>query len=341
MLTAGIHNPYWDSLGGGERYTATFIRFLLEQDYQVEIFWPKDISHQIKARFDVDISQAKFTQPHFLLPHRYSLIFWVSDGSLPTSFARKTIIHFQIPFHGIGGHNLPNFLRSRFYVFVANSQFTKRAVDHEFSINSQVIYPPIDTHKFTPSAKTNTIFYIGRFSRLTQLKGQEILIESFRRIHSRLPGWKLILAGGTSVGTTPGELGRLRRLAADLPVEFILNPAFSQIKKICAEGKIFWSASGYSAPISSPIRTEHFGITVVEAMAAGAVPLIANRGGHPEIVSSGRDGYLWDSPRQLEKYTLELAHSPSLTANLSQAARLRSSMFDTSVFNSQFAKLLL
>src|SRR3989344_9144145 len=139
MKRAAIHNPYWDSLGGGERYTAAFVKLLLDQGWQVDIHWSNNISQSILDRFGINISHANFI--HELSTMNHELLFWLSDGSLPTSFAKKTIVHFQFPFQNVHGGSLPNLLKSRFYKFVANSQFTKQAIDKEFNINCSVIYP--------------------------------------------------------------------------------------------------------------------------------------------------------------------------------------------------------
>lgn len=336
MKRAGIHNPYWDSLGGGERYTTAFVKLLLDNCWQVDIQWPHDISRDINNRFGIDISSANYVSQ--LSTHNYQLVFWLSDGSLPISFSPKTVVHFQFPFQNVNGNSPFNFLKSRFYKFVSNSKFTKQTVDKEYNVNSTVIYPPIDTSLFTPGQKQNIILYIGRFSNLTQLKGQNTLIESFKHIYNKIPAWKLVLAGGTTVGTNQSTIDKLRKSSANLPIEIITDPSFKKIQDLCSVAKIFWSASGYSA--DKAIQTEHFGITVVEAMSAGAVPIITNLGGHKEIVDYSQNGYLWDTPSQLESLTLELTtHNPQLTT-LSQAAITKSKIFDTGEFNRKFMELI-
>src|SRR3989344_4354193 len=290
MPKAGIYNPYWDSLGGGERYTAAFTKLLLNHGWQIDIQWSHDISQDINNRFGLDISQANYVRQ--LRTMNYKLLFWLSDGSLPTSLAPKTIIHFQFPFQNVSGQSMSNIIKSRFYKFVVNSQFTKTTIDKEFNIESTVIYPPIDTSLFSPGTKQSIILYIGRFSHLTQLKGHSVLINSFKKIQD-----------------------------------------------LCSTANIFWSASGYSA--DKAIQTEHFGIPVVEAMATGVVPIITNLGGHKEIVDHSQNGFLWDTPSQLERITLELikAKSSKLQA-VSQAAVVKSKIFDTSEFNRKFLKLI-
>lgn len=338
-MTAAVYNPYWATLGGGERYTASFIRLLLDRGWQVDVWWPQDISLLIRDRFSLDISGARFTprRPTF----GYDLLFFVSDGSLPLSFAKTTLIHLQFPFSGISGHSLPNFFKSRFYKFVVNSYFTQKFIDQEFYVRSTVIYPPVDTSQFSPGPKTKTILYVGRFSHLAQAKGQSVLIDSFKHIYRRLPGWKLILAGGTAVGADPSFISALKRSARGYPIQILTDPDLSVLKKLYASATFFWSAGGFGInPESDPVKVEHFGISVVEAMSAGCVPLVTNLGGHPEIVDSGENGFLWDTPTQLEDRTLALVIDPGQLLRLSQNAVSKSKIFDIKSFNTACVSLL-
>ncbi|MBU4190339.1 MAG: glycosyltransferase, partial [Candidatus Thermoplasmatota archaeon] len=48
-----------------------------------------------------------------------------------------------------------------------------------------------------------------------------------------------------------------------------------------------------------PEKVEHFGITTVEAAAAGCVPVVIRKGGQPEIVKEGINGLLWEKEEEL------------------------------------------
>jgi glycosyltransferase involved in cell wall biosynthesis len=121
-----------------------------------------------------------------------------------------------------------------------------------------------------------------------------------------LTGWKLILAGGVEIGV--GDyIERLRKLAEGYPIEIIESPDYKTLKDLYGKAKIFWSASGFEIDeTKNPEKVEHFGITVVEAMAGGAVPVVYDAGGHKEIVEDDKNGYLWESTGELIRKTQKL-----------------------------------
>jgi len=338
MKRAAVFSPTWDSLGGGERYASAVARLLLDSDYSVDIWWPKNIAKLIKDRFAIDISQANFVpfpSRYQLSTINYELIFWVTDGSLPISLAKKTLIHYQIPFKNPG---FLNKIKARFYPSVCNSFYTKEVIDKTYGINSQVVYPPVDVDAFTPQTKTNTIVSIARFSTLLHAKRQDTLIEAFSRLSKELPGWELVLAGGS---TDPKYVSLLKNQVKNLPVKIITNPSLSKIRQLLAQAKVFWSATGFEINTAlHPEKAEHFGITVVEAMSAGTVPVVTNAGGHRETVIAGQNGFLWTTLDDLIDATQKLASDPKLLQSLSKSAKDRSKLFSTAVFNREFAKLL-
>ncbi len=273
-MRAAIYNPYLDTFGGGERYSMAFAQSLAKKGYRVNVHWRNSsIKKKLEDRFGIELDNVYFVKD-IKRGDGYDICFWVSDGSIPLLRARKNILHFQIPFKNIGGRTLLNRMKLfRINSIVCNSKFTKKYIDKEFGVKSIVIYPPVDVEKLKPKRKENLIISIGRFSQLTQAKRQDILIRAFKKIYDfGFRDWKLILAGGVEVGVTD-YVKNLRGKAKGYPIEIIESPSWKAIRKMYGKAKIFWSASGYGIDEKKePKRVEHFGITVVEAMAGGAVP---------------------------------------------------------------------
>ena len=60
---------------------------------------------------------------------------------------------------------------------------------------------------------------------------------------------------------------------------------------------IYWHATGFgTSEQMQPSKQEHFGMSIVEAMSAGAVPIAFDAGGPRETVDPGANGYLWSAP---------------------------------------------
>lgn len=307
-MRAAIHNPYLDTLGGGERYTLSLAKVLIEKGYQVDIEWKNiEIIKQLESRFGMSLKDINVVSD-IKRGNGYDLCFWVSDGSVPSLLSRKNILHFQFPFQGVNGKSLLNKMKLfRINNVVCNSEFTKTYIDKEYGTSSLVIYPPVDTISIKPKRKENIILYVGRFSRLTQSKRQDVLIRAFKKLVSEgVTDWKLVLAGGVEVGVDD-YFENIKKESQGFPIEIIPSPDFKTLKDMYGKAKIFWSASGFGEDVSqNPTRVEHFGINIVEAMSAGVVPIVYNAGGHTEIIKDGENGFLWRSEEALLEITKKL-----------------------------------
>lgn len=338
-MKAAIYNPYLDTLGGGERYTLSFAKVLQEAGYSVDLEWKdQGIIKKLEDRFGMDLKGLSVVSD-IKKGDGYDLCFWVSDGSIPLMHGRVNILHLQVPFHGVNGKSLMNKMKLfRINKIVCNSYFTKRIIDKEFGVDSVVIYPPVDVESFKPKRKENIILYVGRFSGILQNKGQDVLITCFKSLcDGGLKDWKMILAGGVEVGVGD-RIEELHKLAEGYPIEFYESPDFKTLKTLYGKAKIFWSASGFGwDEAENPEKAEHFGITVVEAMSAGVVPIVFNSGGHKEIVEDGVSGYLWQTEDDL---LLKTQKAIADRIRLSKNAIVESSKYSYEKFGSSIKKIL-
>lgn len=343
MMRAAIYDPYLDSLGGGERYAAIVAQTLLQNNWQVDLLWhDNSVIQDFEKRFAIDLKKVNvvpdfFTEPLFkkiIKSRSYDLIFYISNGSIPTLNARKNWLHLQVPFTHVGGHSWKNKLKLSFVDrVIVNSQFTKNVTDQEYGVKSQIIYPPVDTDKFVPGTKNKSILYVGRFSRLLQGKQHNLLIETFSKFTRHHPGWELILAGGAGVGSDGSEISQLKKQASGLPVKFVFNPDFGQLTRLYSESTFFWAAGGYGQnPNQHPERVEHFGISLVEAMSSGSVPLAVRLGGYTEILAGDLAFLLWDNPDELISKTSQLLKDPKRLAELKKNVRTRALDFASAKF---------
>ncbi len=341
-MKAAIYNPYLDTLGGGERYSMAIANVLAKSGYKVFVQWQDvTIKGKLEERFGIKLNDIEFVED-IKRGDGYDVCFWVSDGSIPFLSARKNFLHFQVPFQEVSGNTLINKIKFfRIKKVICNSLFTKKIVDNEYAVDSIVLYPPVDIKKFKTSKKEKIILFVGRFSNLLQAKGQDILIDVFKRFSDlNGSGWKLILAGGVEVGAEE-LIYKLLKQSENYNVEIVKKPTFIELKKLYAKAKFFWSAAGFDIDESKdPKKVEHFGITVVEAMAAGCVPIIFNAGGHKEIISNAIDGFLWNTKSELINITEKLTKDNIYSKTIAKEAQERSKNFSYENFENKFILLL-
>lgn len=343
MGKAAICNPYLDTLGGGERYTVAFARVLADSGWEVDIEWKdQSLKDKLESRFGLSLKGLNFV-PDTKKGSGYDLCFWVSDGSIPLLHSRKNILHFQMPFHDVDGKSLFNRMKFfRINKVVCNSSFTKSVINKEYGIESVVIYPPVDVEKIKPKRKENLILYVGRFSGLVQAKRQDILVKAFKKLakDTEYCEWKLILAGGVEVGADD-TLKEIEKLAAGSKVEIFKSPTYKEIKDLYGRARLFWSAAGFGEDEErEPEKVEHFGITAVEAMAAGAVPIVYNAGGVKEVVKDGENGFFWKKEGELLNISKRLMNNKKLLREKSVLARDASRKFGYERFREEVLGLL-
>lgn len=205
---------------------------------------------------------------------------------------------------------------------VANSAYTARWIERRWGRPARVLHPPVSP--IPPGEKRPWIVAVGRFASGGRSKRQLEMVEVFQTLIERgLAGWELHLVG---TGQDPESVRRVVEAAGDLPVVIHLDASRQELEEVCGAASVFWHFTGaLEDPESTPERMEHFGIATVEAMSAGAVPVVVARGGQPEIVEGS--GILWESFEDCAQQTWRLCHDEPLRARLCEAARRRAGDF--------------
>lgn len=351
QMKALIYDPYLRTMGGGERYVLGVAEALRKINYEVYFAYGRqETLNRAKRRFNIDTSFYKVDPDayhlfkyqgsmikKYLLTKKYDFIFFVSDGSIPFLFGRKNFIHFQVPFTK---YSIPSLLLlplKNFFItrYVYNSIFTKKVVEKRLkTYKAIVIYPPVNIAAFKGSSvKDDTVLSVGRFDSPSHSKRFDILIRAFKLLHKKNKKLNLVIAGGLRGDFGKITLKELKLQAEKYPISFVVNPSYPELVKLYANSKIYWHAAGYDIDEEiSPELVEHFGISTVEAMASGCVPVVINKGGQKEIVT-GKSGFLWNTVNELINYTLTIHLDDKLCRKLSKGAIERSRKFSTHKFH--------
>ena len=116
------------------------------------------------------------------------------------------------------------------------------------------------------STTDRTLLFLGR---LHPVKGVDTLIDAWRIVQDDFPGWRLAVVGDdTDYLGTSGYMTELRRLASRLGAARVTFAGE-------LTGPAKWEAYREASVYVLPSRSENFGVTVAEALAAGT-PVIAS-----------------------------------------------------------------
>ncbi|MDQ3835545.1 MAG: glycosyltransferase, partial [Thermoproteota archaeon] len=162
---------------------------------------------------------------------------------------------------------------------LANSEYTCKAISSFFNTQAKILHPPVDVETFRKEAlkshtqKEETILVISRIAPDKQI---ENAIELAKIIRDRGIGKKNMIIAGNLHYYDKQYYQELKKMiiSYDLSdyVSLQTNVSFSKLIQLIRMAKVYFH----------PRIDEHFGISIVEAMAAGLVPIVSDVGGHTE-----------------------------------------------------------
>jgi len=350
-MKIGFYNPFLtDTMGGGERHFLTTAE-CLSKDHQLDIIVNNpelDLVKKFHQAFNLDLTKVNFIKGPFKdsdtfadrikFTRAYDIFYYMTDGSFFISGAKKNIVHFQLPFN-----QKPKVIQKlklkNWTVKTSNSSFTKKHLEKHWGISIDYIHrSAIDTKNLNPGTKKNIILSVGRFispQNNKHCKRQDFLVKTFATMCDQgLKNWQLVLIGPIDQGKDNLNFAnKVAKLIKGYPIRIIHDLSFDQLKNYYAKTKIYWHAAGYGINQTlNPQAVEHLGLTTIEAQSAGAVPVVINKGGQPEVVTHRHNGLLWDTKADLINQTLELINNPKLMARLSKKAIKNSKAFSKKKF---------
>jgi len=354
-MKVGIFDPYLDDIGGGERYMMSIAEYL-STIHQVVIFWDrKSDVEDIQEQFSLDLSRCEVEANIFsksygflkriLATRRYDAIIFLSDGSIPFVLSKRLYLHIQQPLSNMDDKSFKfKFKLSRVSKIFFNSEYSKSFVGSKIAQGGIVLYPSVPLNA-KEVKKENIILHVGRFRArnvgATDYKKQDVMVAAFKKMVDRgLKDWKFILTVGVH-DEDKENFNKMQKGTKGYPIEFLLNLNNKKLWEVYSKAKLYWHASGYGEDLNKhPEYAEHFGISTVEAMGAGAVPIVINAGGQKEIVQNEKNGFLWDTANELIEKTNVLTRDNKLWEKMSQEATIRAKIFSKERFCKELDKIL-
>lgn len=160
---------------------------------------------------------------------------------------------------------------------VTNSEYTKSRINKIYNRDSSVVYPPVDDSFFSDSDILGD--YWISINRLVRHKRIEIQLEAFEKI----PSEKLIIVGGFDLDSSQYVKTLYSKLPTNVSHEGFLDD--EELQNILKHSKGFITTA----------KNEDFGMSAVEAMAAGKPVIAPNEGGYKESVINNETGILIDN----------------------------------------------
>ena len=150
--------------------------------------------------------------------------------------------------------------------FVANSGTVRTRIQKYYRRDSDIIYPPVDTHRFSINKEIGDYFLAG--GRLVPYKRFDLLVQVF----SRLKKMKLKIFGEGP------ELENLKKMSKG-NIEFLGRVSDDEKAKLLSQARAFIHP-----------QVEDLGITPIESMASGRPVIAYPVGGVTETVIPGDTG---------------------------------------------------
>jgi glycosyltransferase involved in cell wall biosynthesis len=162
---------------------------------------------------------------------------------------------------------------------LTNSEFSRKAIFKTFGVDSTVLHPPVEVDLFrnvslSSKNRDDSILVIARFHPTKKI---ENAIRLAKLLRQNEVGVRMNIVGNMGPDGI-GYFNYLQHLVRHYDLEdfirFEIDVRFDRLLDLMRKSKVYLH----------PLPGEPFGISTVEAMSAGIIPVVPNIGGHTEFV---------------------------------------------------------
>lgn len=306
----GVYCPSLHNYGGGEFVTIAIANTLAQNNYDVTLFTVKPVNPKEIYTFfgeKLDPSIKNLAQPTIInlkgligfyqsilrsyiaktkcdvlidaysnCVFPWSQVSYIHFPVLNKYAFSKTFPYLKSPHHlevGILPHIIfeKNFVKYNQKLILVNSHFTGQEIKQYSGKQALVLYPPYTSIIKAPkeNEKENLVLTISRFEPNKKLEN----IPKIASLTSK--NIKFAVVGRLYNKTTLTNLeSSVKRLNLTNRVKFYPDLPIEQKIELLSKAKIYLHT----------MEGEHFGISIVEAMASGCIPIVHNSGGMKEFV---------------------------------------------------------
>jgi len=216
-------------------------------------------------------------------------------------------------------------------VLVTNSRFNGQAVENSLNRKALILYPPVHVTNYLSLSKlkcrANIVLTI---SRIDESKGLDFI----PNIAAKVDDAKFVIIGSVCSKSCLQGLQRTITKAGLEKRVIIIPNASEEVKKAClAKAKIYLSLSRYEA----------FGISVIEGMASGLVPLVYKNGAPwVDILREepGLYGYGYADACSCANLINVIIHNDHLRTEITQRSMEQSLQFNNQIYRKNIVTLV-
>ena len=341
MRSTLLFNPYLTTLGGGERFIYALAKYARSTGAKVTIASPTLPDERLLAQFGFDtsfelvqVAMEEITQ----YSRDFDRLIYLTNLLPQPSLARKSYLVVQFPFDVVPWWRK---VRTRYratmllrgYRCIVYSTYVRTWLRKRWHTSSRILPPLVEMGRYEPAAKEPLILAVGRFFAAGHSKRQDVLIDAFLQLPRAMQdSWRLCLAGGAKDDEESRLfVDALRAKAAGHNISIEVNASQARVNALYGSARLFWHGAGYGRSEDAPEKAEHFGITTVEAMSSGCVPLVYDDGGQAEIVASAF-GRRWRTIDELAGMTAALAGDSPAQDRMATVAVREAQRYDEASF---------
>lgn len=228
------------------------------------------MSYDVVLSSTASFAKGVITRPdtmHLCYCHTPTRYLWSDTHSYVQELGVNRFVKWLLPFFLTYVRMWDKMAADRVDHFVSNSKLVQDRITKYYKKNSTVIYPPVDTDRFSIGQPQD--YYLAG-GRLVAYKRFDLVVSAFNRL-----GRKVKIFGDGP------ELMNLRK-RAKANIEFLGKVSETDLVKLYQESIAFINP-----------QVEDFGITMIEAMASGRPVIAYARGGAEEIILPGETGELF------------------------------------------------
>ncbi|WNV06082.1 glycosyltransferase [Candidatus Methylospira mobilis] len=355
--TAAVFTPFSIALEEDERFLLATAELLILKGYQVCLVLPEKYSYlritKIAAILGLSLQGLSIaTVQEFEAQPSVDVFVAMGNEITPSikAMGRESFYYCRFPFLCAPDENdLRLEWMSKYQAIIVGSDFIREVVEKrcsEYSLPNRavhVINPPAQMYPFgMGESRSRSIVSVGRFYSGERCEQQNRLIKAFRRLYESDAQAELHLL--CSVGPKPQHrefLVECRRLAEDLPVYFHIDATHDLLEQVYKTASVYWHGAGFGVDAAAqPEQCEYFGVSVVDAMSAGLIPLVAGNGGPAHIVRHGWSGFCYESEAGLVDLTRKIFDYLGLMDEMRKNAHIRALDFSREAFVVRWQTLL-